>query len=157
MITRSERFLVPLLPLPKGMLRRSALRGVYIGDKETYGEYMYLRVLNPTDLVNNLDSVLEVIEEDNNTYVIKLDIPDEVKEDIIQPFIKGKYSEFPENYRKRFCARAGGMVGYEEEYLVITKADTLREYWEERLDVELPEGAEVESIPDREEETIFFT
>ena len=88
-----------------------------------------------------------------------------MKNTIIVPFLKGKYSEIDRDYVTKYFKQQE-FVGYDSwgypqyreliNYKVLTKSPDLKEYWEKRLDVELDPDAEVWSRPEEENEILNY-
>lgn len=86
-------------------------------------------------------------------------------ENVKNLFIQGKYSKFPQEYTSTAFAGdfdrivdGDGRIYHTPTYpeLVCAKHESLRAYWEERLGVTLPDGAEVCSIPDPKQEILNY-
>lgn len=68
---------------------------------------------------------------------------------IINPFMVGKYSKICRDYvEKNFNTGDPNYVNY----MILKKSKYLKEYWEDRINVTLPEDAEVWSKPDLKKE-----
>jgi hypothetical protein len=79
-------------------------------------------------------------------------IPDSHK-DIYDKFLKGRYSEFPQDYKVHIFKYHGIKNPTHRVAQVLFRHPDLREEWEEKLGVEISDEAEVSSPPDLELET----
>jgi hypothetical protein len=73
---------------------------------------------------------------------------------VIKKFKAGKYSEMPEIYRTNFEGLANKSLN--SVFNILTKNPFLRSDIEKRLNVILPENAELDSIPYKEQETFDY-
>ena len=91
--------------------------------------------------------------------MIILRMPRYVKEEIVDPFLKGKYSEIDRTYVRSHFKQVI-MNGYEgifsKNWMVLNKSPHLKREWESILGVELPEDAEVWSRPTKNEEVYNY-
>ena len=167
----TSSFILPILGLPVGILLTNGFQSAYLGDETTnpgvWGEYLYL-TFDKHELTQELIEELKDHGLLNKTYqsilddsiqVYRFDIDEEDSESIVQPFIKGKYSEINREYVKEnfytfVHSESQGKIAHKPimNYLILTKDDKLREYWEDRLGCELPENAEIWSLPEKVDE-----
>jgi hypothetical protein len=89
-------------------------------------------------------------DEYNVLYAFK--IPDSHK-NIYKKFIKGKYSEFPQDYKVHIFKFHGINDPSHRVAQVLFKHPDLREEWEDKLGMSISEDAEVSSPPDLDLET----
>lgn len=60
------------------------------------------------------------------------------------PFLNGSYSKIDRDYvAANFSKFIPGTNRLSVNWMVLNKHDSLKKYWEERIEMELPEGAEV--------------
>lgn len=72
-------------------------------------------------------------------------IPDNEVETVVKPFLAGRYSQIDRTYvDKNFPA---GNASFAGNRAILTKAESMRKYWEDKIGQPLPEGAEVWSKP----------
>lgn len=159
-------FLSPLLGVPQGLLNQSGGYQVYLGDVSRRGELdwdevLYLELKKPPSpvLQEYLTEGNGFIDnyQDENGYVYVKELDGEELNWIITPFIKGEYSKIDREYvRKNFPRKyqqtLTGLVKQSVNYMILTKDDSLRKYWEEDKGLNLPESAEVWSAPLRKNE-----
>ena len=79
-------------------------------------------------------------------------IPDSHK-DIYKKFLKGRYSEFPQEYKAHIFKYHGITDSSHRVAQVLFKHPDLREEWEDKLGVVISDEAEVSSPPDIKMET----
>lgn len=82
-------------------------------------------------------------------------LKDEDKEKVVTPFLKGEYSKVDRTYVERNFP-ANPLHPNAASRLVFDKSDITRKYWENLLQVSLPEGAEVWSKPRKNEEVYGY-
>lgn len=72
-------------------------------------------------------------------------IPEPEVETVVMPFLEGAYSQIDRTYvDKHFPA---GNATFAGNRAILTKSDSMRKYWEDKIGQALPEGAEVWSKP----------
>jgi hypothetical protein len=166
---KSSSFIFPLLKLNTQVCLANGMTNCYIGDmkeSDTWGEYIYLAFdkdkVNNEFIANTLLRHSDYISSyfTDTVLIVKYSIPEEYKESVVGKFIEGKYSEIDrkyvsENFQEFIRANFGVKSSY--KYLVLTKSDNLRNYWEDRLGVTLPENAEVWSRAEKEDEMLHYT
>ncbi|MBP7007067.1 MAG: hypothetical protein KBB16_03340 [Candidatus Pacebacteria bacterium] len=111
------------------------------------------------------DSSIESYKVDSNTTGYILELSDNDRENIVKPFIEGKYSQIDREYvktnfpEKEFIGfDVFGKAQYKKliNYKILTKSKELHNWWEERLGCPLPPDAEVWSIPDLKQEVYLY-
>ena len=87
--------------------------------------------------------------------MITLSLPEYHKENIIQPFLKGKYSEIDKTYvtdhYKPFIFQNAGKT-LSRNWMILNKHPLIKKEWEDILGMELPKEAEVWSRPIKNDE-----
>ena len=76
-------------------------------------------------------------------------IPEEYQ-DVYNLFKEGKYSEFPQKYKIALFEYHGITDANHRVAQVLFKHPDLREEWEDKLKIPIPEDSEVSSVPDLE-------
>jgi len=139
--------------------------GNYLVQGDQWGEYLYL-VLNgaiTSELREILDNHPQKVSESDGIYTFA--ITDKDKETIVSPFLKGKYSEIDRDYvaknfpnKEYIGTNQHGRPVYKPlvNYKILTKDPSLKEWWEEKYGLALPEGAEVWSRPEPEDEIMYY-
>ena len=96
---------------------------------------------------------------DEERILFVFNIPSKWKETVVEPFLQGKYSEIDREYVKRYFPESVYKSGNKEpsvNYMILNKDELLKNYWENMLDVDLDEDAEVWSKVDLEREILFL-
>jgi len=163
-LNRTTIYLLPILELPS-ILKKSQIRafiGNYSEPRDLIGKFIYVlfRRLSQEDL--------EILEN-TSRFVSATRYPDgdlakfyltkkEINE-IVKPFMAGKYSEINKDYIKekfnRFITVNNAIVR-NPVHSVVFKSKQYRERLEQRLAIKLPESAELDSIPKLEQEIYLF-
>lgn len=93
------------------------------------------------------------VGEDKEHYVFE--IPENIKEDVVNPFLDGKYSKIASWYKAKFNRYSpDGTIN--TNYQILYKLPQLRSTWEFLIGQELPKDAEVWSKPLKEKEIYGF-
>ena len=74
----------------------------------------------------------------------------EVEKEIVEPFLKGKYSQISRDYAKTLFAKSS------PNYRILHKDKLIKRYWEKLLSTTLPKDAEVWSRPEKEDEILGY-
>lgn len=82
-------------------------------------------------------------------FVFKLS--DEIKQKVVEPFLRGEYSKVDRSYVEKFFPNNPNHNNYPSR-LVFDKSNLTREYWEDQLGTTLPLDAEVWSKPTKSQE-----
>ncbi len=139
----------------------------YLGNEEyeggdTWGDFLYLHMKNDvtTELITKLRThnwYSNEYDPDEYTTMFIFKIDERSKEEIIKPFLLGKYSEISRKYV--FDNFDFWLDGSKRplNYKVLTKSPDLRRYWEDKLQVYLPPRAEVWSAPLKENEIYGYS
>lgn len=101
------------------------------------------------------DQVLKVTK--STLVVFKLS--EKFREQVVVPFLKGKYSEIDRTYvHKYFSPQSwdGSKWIPSANWQILHKDPKLKKYWEQLLEVTLPDNAEVWSIPEIDDETYTY-
>ena len=143
---------------------------IFLGDsqKEEYSDYLdnsFLLMLLEIDDYSHEDFryFMDNITSNDfyNTYyhvkenliMVVFKVSEEYRK-IIKSFKRGKYSEFPEDYRLRFLSTANYSIN--SCYNVITKNPFLKKKIEKDLGVTLPQNAELDDLPYRHKEIFRY-
>ena len=122
----------------------------YVGDgEEEWGKYLYFlfeehipehreQELRTNPLFQKMEKV------DGNRLLFRFKPRPEDVENVMTPFINGKYSKISRDFADAYYPRL--------TMNVVEKADVTRNMWEERIGKELPEDAEVWPRPEKEDE-----
>lgn len=181
-MNRSAQFLLPMIEWGGGMLKlqkKGQFKNLYIGYEDVeghkWGNFLYLHLGSRAllqDLIEHNDVVEVYTLQDG--YLFKIAVDEYDKEHIVKPFINGKYSQicadyietcFPKRVYNTFkrCAEQNRTV------LIFEKSEILRGRLIEKLNpvgkdgkllasyTHIPEGAEVESSPNKKDEIFNFT
>lgn len=156
----STSFILPMLGLSFGWLREYLLN-VYVGDttKPELSEHIFVHLEYSNDekfigieqQLRDHDDYLDDYDPDANTVMFVFAVPKEYKEDYWK-FIKGKYSEFSVSLKQAILGNATSGRNYD----ILTRNSTYKEALEKRLDVSLPENAELLSVPNLEKEIFRY-
>ncbi len=170
--TNSTRFLLRGVGLKRKVLEDYGFINAYIDDKHHephYTEALYL-LFQPKD-INELNIFLEIEKERTNLYVEDYDysggyvvvvykFPKEYEKEY-RLFLQGKYSKFSKKYKELYPMERKGTtargIPFTEPTLhnhVFNRTESMKQHWEERLNVELTGDMEYWSIPDITEETL---
>lgn len=171
-MTISSKFLAPLTGLPLHYLQASKFE-IYLGDYSKTGEewsdslFLYLdSPINPIiEMIGNDASYIDAYKpEGKKGTMFRKELTVEEQNNILKPFIQGKYSEIDRTYVFEHFPKHK-IVGIKnhrlirelrEDYMVLTKHPQLREFWELKLDVSLPEDAELYDKPIKSKEILNF-
>lgn len=159
------------LPGIKSFELLQKLRNVYIGNADyegtaNMGDYLYFQVSNSysSSLLSIIRSNRLYIDEydpdpESTMFIFKVDEKD--KQDIVKPFIQGKYSEIDREYVKdNFPMYVGGNIS--TNWAILNKREEILKEWENAINVTnyakvyIPEDAEVYSKPVRSKEIYNF-
>lgn len=92
--------------------------------------------------------------------MLLIEFPEDYKQTIVQPFLEGKYSkinrQYVNQYYKPFTMNEHGERIMSRNWMILHKHDDLRKEWENILDMNLPDDAEVWSRPTKYEEVYNF-
>lgn len=148
---------IPTQYLWTGLLKTYVGNFDYTGD-DSWGKYLTLEydmsVTNKEQLASiraNKNTVHEYNPEDG-VIIFVLKIPPKYKKNVVDPFLEGAYSKIDRAYvNAHFSARrANG--SYSTNWLILTKDNSLRKFWEDQIGLPLPHNAEVWSRPLKEDE-----
>lgn len=166
-VSKTACFMTPLVELKyPGNIYTSTYHGTYMGDMshtpkpEDWGKYLYFVYDGEVEegLAEHFRKhplfVTEYSpEEGKTTFVLK--VPDEKFETVMKPFREGKYSEVDRTYVDEHFPRKFGTRLYANR-LVFDKDKAMKEMWERRIGVDLPDDAEVWSKPLPKEEVYGY-
>jgi len=172
-MTVTNLFLVPPLGIGRERLRLQNLIDAYIKDAGSdleYTDVVYL-LFKPDDM----ELFQEFVEEERQRTDLLIDEYDyaggfivlvykthpEDREDI-ELIFKGQYSKISQRYKKKIPAVVKQVIrglhkdSISLQYEIIAKSQNVRDWWKKELDIDIPEGSEVWSIPDLEKETLYI-
>lgn len=172
-MTVTNLFLVPPLSIGRERLRLQNLIDAYIKDAGSdleYTDVVYL-LFKPDDM----ELFQEFVEEERQRTDLLIDEYDyaggfivlvykthpEDKEDI-ELIFKGQYSKISQRYKKKIPAVVKQVIrglhkdSISLQYEIIAKSQNVKDWWKKELDIDIPEGSEVWSIPDLEKETLYI-
>ena len=160
-VTETSRFITPVLKLraPDGIYTKEYY-GSYLGDVtfdgSNWGEHFFLVYQGEVDdtlreylMSHSLFETVHTPKEGLTSFVFKL--PEESKETVVKPFLEGKYSQVDRTYVEEQFPLTPGHRLYANR-LTFDKDPALRDYWKEKIGVDLPENAEVWSKPQKKKE-----
>ena len=116
-------------------------------------------------LIEQISSHPQIVSQNNEEGLYIFSISDKDKESIIKPFLNGKYSEIDRDYvaknfpQKEYVGKnSHGRPIYKDliNYKILNKDQGLRDWWEEKYGLALPENAEVWSRPEPKDEIMFY-
>lgn len=172
--TKTHAFLLPASGVDVGLMYRFGFGNAYINDSHMFfGEgrkliYLLFNIegLDPSDFegvcaaMRKQDNYVTEYDPEENKVMIVMEILEKWNE-VYDKFVIGKYSEIPKEYTNKYFRRkkyAGiDSITGEPKWIdsfnwqVLNKSIKLRVELENRLDVKLPEGAEVYSRPNEKE------
>jgi len=142
----SASFVLPMLNIPYVY---KFLVNTYCGDinftEGELGEYFFVHLNKKIDIIHNQ---LVCSYEEDNSFVYVFKVTEEQRSTILNKFMNGEYSKIDRDYVKNSFQPSETSTNY----LVLTKSDKLRTYWENRIGLSLPKDAEVWSKPNLEQE-----
>lgn len=160
-IQKSLSFLTPAFI----NINKYPVTNTYLGDVTYYGddrwgehffiEFGELSDIQLKELRAREDYVFEYYPTTTSTIIV-LSIPEEIKTNIVIPFIDGKYSEIDRKYVRNNFSRYTSFGNLSINFLILHKSSILKKYWEEQIGVELPENAEVWSRPEKKDEVLNY-
>lgn len=174
--TRTSRFIFPLL-FNVDFYTKRGFKNAYLEYlnfeypyNTQFGDFIFLEIdtnhENFNDIVHSTLTFFngyysaEEVEEGVFIYSFKLD--NEIKE-IVQLFLEGKYSKFPEEYKNLFEKKTivgkdnfgNNLTILNKDWMVLHKHPELKSILEKRLGVEIPDYLDLESIPNLKQETYY--
>lgn len=164
--TKTSQFLLPIVDMKYNKLLEEGFKNAYIShadEKELEGQRIYL-LFEKSKLSDEFREQLKNREDYDKTLtgkkeeIFSFKVPDNIYYTVVIPFMAGKYSEINRSYVNKFFSplvKVGPHIVHDITYAALTKDSSLKEYWEDRIDMELPEDAEVYSAPIMEEETYY--
>lgn len=161
---KSTALLVPMMNFKYYVyphLINTYVGNIHFEGDDDWGKYFHIQMSADTpseilaELRNHSWYVIEEHFADPASIMFTFQPDAEITSSILSPFIKGKYSQIDRGYvNKHFSYKVNGMPNH--NYLVLTKHPSLKAYWEERLNVTLPEDAEVWSKPEKKDEVFGY-
>ena len=156
MLTKSYTYVLPMLH-PYISLNKDRLVNAFIGDEDfpEYDNHIFLlykfsgskKFLIYENSLENSDLFVKSYDPDKNHVMFVFKVPSFYKQDYIL-YKQGKYSEMAYDY-KIVVFEFHSIYDHEHKVAkVLFKHPDLKEELEDRIDTELPKGAEVSSIPD---------
>ena len=161
MKTKSFTYILPMLAYFVDIRKRN-LVNTYVGSKEHPELANHIFLLYKFHGTKEFILYEEKLEQcsifhskydpDTNHVMFVFNVPEDYQ-DIYDLYLKGKYSEFPQDYKIQIFKYHNITDSSHKVAKVLFKHPDLREELEERLGVEIPENQEVSSVPDLKEET----
>ena len=128
--------------------------------------------MDDTTIPNEITAIAPIVDSALLVYPVspgrtgyQLEINDDDKETIIMPFVKGKYSQINRTYVKENFPEKE-LIGMDvfgrqqfrklTNWKILNRDESLKDWWEEKLAVSLPEGAEVWSRPEKAQEIFKY-
>lgn len=167
---KSRSFILPMMKFRRKNLYDeitcSYLGHVGYEGLDTWGKYFYLEY----DLVDLDDKDIDELREhpqykiefdtEASTVIFVFEVTSEQYENIVKPFLEGKYSEIDKKYVASHFKKHKPNGEVSMNWRILCKDDwdipgnlqTLQEYWEELIGIPLPPNAEVWSRPEKRDE-----
>jgi hypothetical protein len=165
--TLSTQLLLGMIPYQGSFkkLEEDGFKNAYLAfdDPNKIGDFFYFVFSEIPDerlreLVN-LDAYEDHFEIEEDT-IFKFSLTEEQQTDIVQPFLKGKYSlidrDFVKKHHPKLVYTGKGTYIINQAHLIMHKSNSLRKYWEDRIGVKLPPDAEVWSKVKSKDETYIL-
>lgn len=141
----------------------AGLIGTYLGDvnftgDDTWGDYYCMlydsNTLSPSllDRIREDERYVTEYDPDIGQTMFILRINEEYRENVVKPFMEGKYSKIDKNYVRRHFNPVSPNGTISNNWMILHKDPILRKNWSALIGIELKEDAEVWSKPKREEE-----
>lgn len=156
---KSTVFILPYLGFKYSMLKSAGFISSYVGNttyEQTWGEYFHIIFENGVPDFAKQHRYFSHEYKDAQGHGAAFIIPDYIKTQVVIPFLDGKYSKIDKDYVDAHLKFKVGLNTYSNAYRICNKDNALRQEWEERLDVYLPDDAEVASRPKMEKEMLNF-
>ena len=160
MKTKTFTYILPLMAYFVNVRKRN-LVNAYVGDvnfPELTNHIFLLYKFHGTKDFILYEETLEKSElfhtkyDPNKTHVMFIFNVPEDYQDVYDLYRAGKYSELPQDYKIQIFKFHNITSADHRVAKVLFKHADIREEWEEKLDVEIPEDMEVSSIPDMKTE-----
>lgn len=158
-LQKSLALITPILQVNDSRFYDS-IKNSYLGNIEyegeiNWGDYLYLELKEnvEVDLLATLRKHRWYEDElhQHEAIIFVFKIPKKEKTKIVDPFLKGKYSEIDKDYvDKNFNFKINGRLSI--NYRICNKDEAIRAYWENKIGLPLPENAEVWSKPEERDE-----
>jgi hypothetical protein len=88
-----------------------------------------------------------------STLMFRFSLSPGARENIVKPFLDGKYSKIDRDYvKEHFNKLVSGGSQLSTNWMILNKHESLRKYWEEQIGTTLPQDAEVWSRPEKIDE-----
>lgn len=124
--------------------------GIKHANKKEYGKHLYALVSTDYDF-SSFTNYIDEISVDNNR-LLRFKIPKKYKKSVVKPFIEGSYSKIDKKFVHKFTNKKLNDQTINSVWKIFHKAPSIKEYWEHRIGVVLPEDAEVWSKPIKSQE-----
>lgn len=161
----SRVFILPMfnLKIPESLIINTYMGNSEYEGNDVWGNHFYIEVEDCTpELVlrkmrNHSSYHTDYVTDDQNLMFVYT-ITDYQKENIVKPFLQGRYSMIDREYvRTYFPAFLKGEISFHHRILTKdlytpSKYVPIREYWRKRIGQELPPNAEVWGIPEKKDE-----
>lgn len=156
MYTKSYTYVLPMLA-PYVKLNKDSLVNAYIGDEDfpEYDNHIFLlykfkgniKFLKYEAYLTENNLFVKTYDPDKTHVMYVFKVPSFYKVEYVL-YKKGKYSEFSYDFKVAIFEFHSIFDHEHRVAKVLFKHPDLKEELEDRIDVELPEGAEVSSLPD---------
>jgi len=156
MRNKSFTYILPMMSKYFDVIRENLLNTfLYSGDHPEYKEHIFFlykfsgdkKYIEYENYLENQDILEMYYDPDKYHTLFCFKIPEEYK-DMYKKFLKGRYSEFPQDYKVLIFKFHGITDPVHRVAQVLFKHPDLREEWEDKLGVDIHEDAEVSSPPD---------
>lgn len=178
---KSKSFILPILGLPSFFngIVDTYLGNIYYEGEESWGNYLYL-CLDPQEVSKPIGSALrnhpqfkEEFHEDEFVFFV-FDLTETQKQNIVEPFLEGKYSKIDREYVARSFPKYTAVGTISTNWRILVRDDwekpnnilPLKDYWEGKinnpehkkygLSVSIPDDAEVWSRPLKKDEVYGY-
>jgi len=161
MRNKSFTYILPMMSLYMDIVKENLLNTfIYSIDKPEYKNHLFFlykfsgnkKFLEYEDYLENQELFQHSYDPDKFHTMYCFKIPDSHK-DIYNKFLKGRYSEFPQDYKVHIFKYHDIKSPDHRVAQVLFKHPNLRQEWEDKLGVIISDDAEVSSKPDTNLET----
>lgn len=156
MFNKSYTYILPMISTQLDVVKAN-LVNTYIGSDEYtgYDNHIYLlykyagnpRFIEYEDYLEHTNLFVAKYDPDKYHVMFIFKVPEQYQ-DVYDLFKKGKYSQFPEDYKVLIFKFHSITNENHKVAKVLYRHPDLKEELEDRLDIILPEGSEVSSVPD---------
>tara|TARA_R110002012_G_scaffold316281_1_gene531045 strand:+ start:655 stop:1194 length:540 start_codon:yes stop_codon:yes gene_type:complete len=156
MFNKSYTYILPILSTQIDVVKANLINTFVGSDEYTgYNNHIFLlykytgnpRFIEYEDYLENTKIFVAKYDPDRHHVMFVFEVPKKYQ-DIYNKFLKGKYSEFSEDYKLLIFEFHKITDPNHKVAKVLYRHPDIREELEERLNTILPENSEVSSIPD---------